>query len=88
MTIPKWKYRKNPEDGGFQATFVTSAAAELELEPDWSDDPTSTGFQVRPATQVPESHVTEPPLFVPVTESTSKPIEASIEITLAGDING
>ena len=88
MTIPKWKYRKHQTEGYFQATFVTSAAAELELDPDWSDDPADTGFQVRPAAQVHESHVTDPPLFEPVTESTSKPVEASIEITLAGDING
>lgn len=86
--LAKWKYRKHPIDGGFQSTLVTNAAAEIELGADWSDDPADTGFQVRPAAQVHASHVTDPPLFEPVTDATSEPVTASIEIILAGDING
>jgi len=43
--------------GFFQSTFVLTAEAEAELEADWSDDPASTGFAVRPATQINTAHI-------------------------------
>jgi len=83
--MQKWKYRKHPIEGYFQATLVTSAIAELELESDWSDDPTTIGFQVRPAVQ---AHITDVPLYEVITDTTNIPVKADIEIILAGDING
>lgn len=86
--IPKWKYRRHPIEGYFQATLVTSALAELELDADWSDTPDSTGFQVRPAAQVHESQITDTPLFEGITDASSPAVEATLDLTLVGDING
>lgn len=88
MAYPKWKYRKHPTLGVFQSTLVASAEAEAELETDWSDDPASTGFEVRPASQLHPSHVTDGGLHEVVTDASGTPVEASIAVTLPGDING
>jgi len=88
MAFPKWKYRKHPLDGYFQATLVLTEVAESELETNWSDDPADTGFQVRPAAQAYESHVTDIPLFEVITDASNPAVEATLDLTLVGDING
>lgn len=89
MTYPKWKYRKHPTLGVFQSTLVATAEAEASLDPDWSDDPASTGFQVRPASQIHHSHITpDGVLHEVVTDSQGEPLQASIAITTTGDIHG
>jgi len=88
MAFPKWKYRKHPIEGYFQATLVANAKSETELGHDWSDDPVSTGFAVRQATQINAAHITEIPLFEVITDATNAPVEAVIEIILVGDISG
>ena len=89
MTYPKWKYRKHPTGGFFQSTFVLTEQAESELDPDWSDDPTATGFEVRPARQIHASHITPGQvLHEVVTDATGQPLQASIDITMQGDIHG
>ena len=86
---PKWKYRKHPDLGVFQQTLVASAEAEAELGDDWSDDPTSTGFEVRPSTQMHSAHFTDGNvLHELVTDSTGAPVEAKIDVVLEGDIHG
>ena len=86
MSFPKWKYRKHPTLGVFQSTLVADEAAEATLDADWSDDPASTGFAVRPATQMHYSHFTEVPLHEMVTDATGAPVEATIAVTTTGDI--
>ncbi len=89
MTFPKWKYRKHPTEGFFQQTLVASAEAEAELEADWSDDPESTGFAVRPATQIHHSHFTPGTvLHEVVCDGQGAPVVASIEMTQGADFNG
>jgi len=47
MAIPKWMYRKNPVDGSFQSSKVTTEGAALELAADgWTDDPSGHGFEI------------------------------------------
>jgi hypothetical protein len=87
MAFPKWKYRKHPTLGVFQSTLVLTAAAEAELDADWSDDPTSTGFEVRKATQLHPDHITDDLLHEVVTDAAGKPLEATIEVTLQGDLS-
>lgn len=91
--FPKWKYRKHPDLGFFQQTLVASAEAEAELDDDWSDDPTSTGFEVRPSTQMHSSHVVPGHsdgnvLHELVTDLTGAPLEAKIDAVLKGGIHG
>ena len=88
MGYPKWKYRKHPVLGCFQATLVADAATESTLDPDWSDDATTTGFAVRPASQINPAHITESTLFEVITDNTGTPVTAAIALTTAGDING
>ncbi len=86
MPFPKWKYRRHPEEGYFQSTLVASAEAEAQLGTDWSDDPASTGFQVRQAAQVHPSHFTPgEALHEVVTDAEGAPVEAQIDATLNGD---
>ncbi len=87
--FPKWKYRKHPTLGFFQSTLVASAEAEAELEADWSDDPTATGFAVRPAAQLNASQIVPGvQLHEVVTDAQGSPLMATIDVTNAGDING
>ena len=86
MSFPKWKYRKHPVIGAFQATLVADAEAEATLDPDWSDDATTTGFAVRPATQINPAHFTAVPLYEVVTDATGTPVTAEIAITTTGDV--
>ena len=89
MAFPKWKYRKHPTLGCFQSTLVANEAAESELDPDWSDDPSSTGFEVRPAAQVHPTHfVDDLGLHEVVTDNKGVPVEARIAVTTKGDIHG
>lgn len=89
MIYPKWKYRKHPTLGIFQRTLVADEAAEATLDADWSDDPASTSFAVRPSTQLSMAHVTEGGLFEVVTDDTGAPVlSANIEMTTQGDNNG
>ena len=92
MTYPKWKYRKHPTLGCFQRTLVETAEAEATLDADWSDDPASTGFAVRPATQLSSAHITEGGLYELVPDSADDSgapvLSASIEMTTTGDNNG
>ena len=56
---------------------------------DWSDDPVSTGFEVRPSTQMHSAHFTDGNvLHELVTDSTGAPVEAKIDVVLEGDIHG
>ena len=88
MAYPKWKYRKHPDLGVFQSTLVATETAEKELGEDWSDDPTSTGFNVRPASHLHISHIVEDiPLHEAVGEAETQTItSADIAIVTAGDI--
>ena len=86
MSYPKWKYRKHPIDGFFQSTLVLTAQAEADLDPDWSDDPTATGFAVRPVTQVHHSHIDAGMPYEAAGPATGPATEASIAITTTGDI--
>ena len=52
MNYPAWLYRKHPDLGIFQSTLCADETAHAELGQDWSEDPASTGFQVRPASQL------------------------------------
>jgi hypothetical protein len=88
MSYPKWKYRKNPHEGFFQQTLVANEKAEAELEADWVDDPAETGFETRVASQLHPSHITENHLHEVVSSATGAPVEATIEMTMRGDING
>ena len=93
MAYPKWKYRRHPILGVFQATLVASAGAESELEVEseasWSDDPKSTGFEVRLARWIHDSHVVEDlPLHEVVTDASGEPILVDIAVTTAGDVHG
>ena len=88
MGFPKWKYRKHPDLGVFQSTLVASEEAEATLDADWSDDPKTTGFAVRQASQLHPSHFTEEPLHEVITDNTGAPVAATIEVVLVGDING
>lgn len=89
MAYPKWKYRKHPTLGGLQRTLVETAEAEATLDADWSDDPASTGFAVRPATQLSSAHITEGGLYEVITDDTGAPVlAASIDMTTTGDNNG
>lgn len=88
MPYPKWKYRKHPTDGYFQQTLVAHEQAEAELDPDWSDDPASTGYAVRPVTQLHPSHFTDGhTLHEVITDASGAPTEAVIEEVLNGDIS-
>jgi hypothetical protein len=89
MAYPKWKYRKHPDLGVFQSTLVASAEAEAEIGDTWSDDPAGTGFQVRPASQLHATHITDgEQLYEVVTDATGAPIEAVIASVTTGDIHG
>lgn len=87
MSYPKWKYRRHPELGVFQSTLVGNAQAEAELGKAWSDDPASTGFAVRPATQMHHSHARAPNvLHEAITDADgTTPVSAGISMTLEGD---
>ena len=86
MSYPKWKYRKHPDMGFFQSTFVLTAEAEAELEADWSDDPASTGFAVRPATQINTAHIAVGlQLHEPVDSGAGPAASATVAITTSGD---
>ena len=90
MSYPKWKYRKHPELGVFQPTLVTTAEAEQELGSEWSDDPASTGFAVRPASSLHVSHIVEGTPLHEVAPSDGRETQtitsADIAILTAGDI--
>ena len=87
MNYPKWKYRKHPDLGIFQATLVASEKAEKLLDKGWSDDPTATGFRVRPASHIHASHIVEGvQLHEVVTDKSGAPIAAAIHVTTTGDI--
>ena len=88
MTYPKWMYRKHPELGVFQSTLVASAEAAAGLEPNWSEDPTEHGFEVRPVSQMHPSHHVGDNLVLHevVSSATEKPVNATIDVTLNGDI--
>lgn len=88
MSYPKWKYRKHPTDGFFQSTFVLTAEAEADLDPDWSDDPTVTGFAIRPVTQLHISHAGAGIQYRAAGPATGPATEASIDIIVRGDIRG
>ena len=86
MSYPKWKYRKHPDLGVFQSTLVANEKAESELDADWSDDPTSTGFKVRPASHLHVSHfVAGTQLHELVTDAEGLPVQADIKVVLNGD---
>lgn len=48
MAYPKWKYTKDPVDGGFRSTLVGNAEAEKQLGAAWTDDPHEHGIEVVP----------------------------------------
>lgn len=85
---PKWMYRKHPELGVFQSTLVATEEIAKELaNGGWNEDPKSTGFKVRQATQMhPSHHVQGQPLHEVVTDAEGKPLEATIELKNKGDI--
>jgi hypothetical protein len=82
MNCPKWKYRKHPALGVFQSTFVLTDAAEAELEADWNDDPTTTGFLISPQMQ----YANGMPHAVPVADASGEPLPADIAVTTTGDV--
>lgn len=87
MPYPKWKYRKHPDLGVFQSTLVANEKAEAELDSDWSEDPTATGFKVRPAAHLHVSHIVDgTPLHDVVTDPAGVPVQADIAVTTTGDI--
>lgn len=86
MAYPKWMYRKHPELGMFQQTLVASAEAGADLGASWAEDPSIHGFAVRPAAQISPAHGATNVLYEVVTDSTGKPVEATIEVTIQGDI--
>ena len=87
MPYPKWMYRKHPDLGVFQATLAANEVAAIELAAEWTDNPAEHGFAVRPVSQMhPSHHVGENlVLHEVVTDSTGKPVEATIEVTMMGD---
>jgi hypothetical protein len=88
MAFPKWKYRKHPTLGVFQQTMVLTAEAEAELDADWSDDPASTGFEVRPASQIHTSHIVpENQLHEVVADANGDPLVADIKMETTGDVS-
>lgn len=48
LLFPKWKYRKDPDDGNFQSTLVADAETEKQLGPSWTDNPKEHGIEVVP----------------------------------------
>lgn len=49
MAYPKWMYRKDPVEGGFQSTLVGSEEIATQLAADgWNEDPHSHGIEVVP----------------------------------------
>ena len=88
MAFPKWKYRKHPTLGVFQSTLVADAEHEAGLDPDWSDDAATTGFEVRPASQINPVHSDAGQLFEVVTDGNGLPVTATIATTTGGDVHG